>query len=250
MLASRRLDIYPSKEGLYAMPPPAIKVDGRAYIRIPVRTRLILRGDDLLDAISEGLREAGLEPRAEDVLFVSEKAVGASQGRYYLLDEGEVRPGTLARFLSRHVTRTPAGIGLGMPETMQCALEECGAVRILLAAAAGALGRLLGRRGDFYRVAGPCARSIDGPTRGTIPPFNRAVSLAPRDPEGVARRLADRFGCRAAVVDVNDLGGNVMGAWPDALDRGLVCRVLADNPLGQGCAGTPAGIIREAEDDD
>ena len=230
------------------MPPPAIKVDGTAYIRIPLRTSLILRGDDLIEAIALGLGQAGVKPQRADILFVSEKAVGASQGRYYLLDEGEIRPGRLARFLSRHVTRTPAGIGLGMPETMQAALDECGAARILLAAAAGALGRLLGRRGDFYRVAGPCARSIDGPTSGTIPPFNRAVSLAPSDPAGVARRLGERFGCRAAVVDVNDLGGNVMGSWPDRLDHDLICRVLADNPLGQGRARTPAGIIREAED--
>jgi hypothetical protein len=225
---------------------PTIKVDGSEYLRIPVRTRLILRGDSLTCALEEGLLASGEALRGSDILFVSEKAVGASQGRYYLLDEGEIRPGALARLLSRHVTRTPAGIGLGMPETMQAALDECGAPRILLAACAGALGKLLGRRGDFYRVAGPCARSIDGPTEGTIPPFNRAVSLSPLDPGGVARGLSDRFGCAAAVVDVNDLGGNVLGAFPDDLDADLVCRILADNPLGQGRAQTPAGIIRPA----
>mgnify|MGYP001044500172 CR=1 FL=1 len=176
------------------MAPRSIKVNGVEYLRIPLRTSLVLRGDDLEAALEEGMGEAGERPRAGDILFVSEKAVGASQGRYYLLDEGEIRPGRLARLLSRYVTRTPAGIGLGMPETMQCALEECGVPRILLAACAGALGRLVGRRGDFYRVAGPCARSIDGPTEGTIPPFNRAVSLSPLDPGGVARRLAKRFG--------------------------------------------------------
>jgi len=226
------------------MAPRSIKVDGAEYLRIPLRTRLILRGDSLTCALREGLQASGETLGPDDILFVSEKAVGASQGRYYLLDRGEVRPGRLARILSRHVTRTPAGIGLGMPETMQAALEECGVPRILLAACAGALGKLLGRRGDFYRVAGPCARSIDGPTEGTIPPFNRAVSLSPLDPGGVARRLARRFECAAAVVDVNDLGGNVLGVHPDDLDGGMICRILADNPLGQGRARTPAGIIR------
>jgi len=221
-----------------------ISAGGRTWLRIPVKTRLILKGDDLSDALSQGLSQADIAPGKDDILFVSEKAVGASQGRYFLLDEGEVRPGRLAVFLSRHVTRTPAGIGLGIPETMQCAIDECGAARILLAAAAGFLGKLLGRKGDFYRVAGPRARSIDGPTNGTLPPFNRAVSLAPLDPDGVARQLSERFGCGAAVVDINDLGGNILGAWPKSVDRGLLVEILSDNPLGQGTQQTPAGIVR------
>jgi hypothetical protein len=221
-----------------------IRAGGRLWLRIPVRTRLILKGDDLSEAVSQGLSQSGLTTREGDILFVSEKAVGASQGRYFLLDNGEVRPGRLAVFLSRRVTRTPAGIGLGIPETMQCAIDECGAARILLAAAVGFLGKLLGRKGDFYRVAGPRARSIDGPTNGTLPPFNRAVSLAPLDPDGVARRLSERFGCSAAVVDINDLGGNILGAWPRGTDRGLLLEILADNPLGQGTQQTPAGIAR------
>lgn len=221
-----------------------IRAGGRTWLRVPVKTSLILKGDDLCGAVSQGFSQAGLTTGKDDILFVSEKAVGASQGRYFLLDKGEVKPGRLAVFLSRHVTRTPAGIGLGIPETMQCAIDECGAARILLAAAAGFLGKLLGRKGDFYRVAGPRARSIDGPTNGTLPPFNRAVSLAPLDPDGVARRLSERFGCGAAVVDINDLGGNILGAWPKSIDRALLVEILADNPLGQGTQQTPVGIAR------
>ena len=221
-----------------------VSAGGRDWLRIPVRTSLILRGDSLVDAVAKGLADAGVTPAAGDFLVVSEKAVGASQGRYYLIDNGEIKPGRLAVLLSRRVTRTPAGIGLGIPETMQCAIRECGALRILLAAAAGALGKLLGRKGDFYRVAGARARSIDGPTSGTIPPFNRAVSLAPRDPGGVARSLAERFGCGAAVVDINDLGGNILGVWPRKADRRLLLELLSDNPLGQGTQQTPVGVLR------
>lgn len=217
---------------------------GRRWERIPVGTRLVLAGDDFEQAVADGLAAAGLETLPGDLLFLSEKAVGASQGRYHLL--AEIRPRRLAVLLSRRVTRTPAGIGLGMPETMECALREVGTPRILLAAAVSAVTRLLGRRGDFYRIAGPLARSIDGPTRGTIPPFDGAVSLAPLDPEGVARRFADRFGCAAAVVDINDLGGNILGCWPRDLDRRTILAALSDNPLGQGREGTPAGILREA----
>lgn len=221
-----------------------VSAGGLTWLRIPVRTSLILRGDSLDEAVAQGLARSGITPDTHDFLVVSEKAVGASQGRYFLIDEGEVRPGRLAVFLSKRVTRTPAGIGLGIPETMQCAIMECGVPRILLAAAMGALGKLLGRSGDFYRVAGHRARSIDGPTSGTIPPFNRAVSLAPKNPGAVARRLAERFGCGAAVVDINDLGGNILGVWPRSADTKLLLVILSDNPLGQGTQQTPVGVLR------
>jgi hypothetical protein len=218
---------------------------GKSWERIPVKTRLILKGDDLLGAIDEGIKQAEVTIQPADILFVSEKAVGASQGRYYLLDDGSLKPRRLARVLSGFVTKTPAGIGLGMPETMECALRECGTPRILFAAFMGAVGKLFGRKGDFYRIAGPKARSIDGPTNGTIPPFNRAVSLAPDDPFGMSRKIAGRFNCKAAVVDVNDLGGNILGVYPEELDEGLLVEILSDNPLGQGTASTPVGVIRE-----
>ncbi|NOQ22762.1 MAG: F420-0--gamma-glutamyl ligase [Candidatus Aegiribacteria sp.] len=219
---------------------------GIPWERIPIKTRLILKGDNLLEAIKEGLEEAHAALFPDDILFVSEKAVGASQGRYYLLDDGSLKPRRLAVLLSGFVTRTPAGIGLGMPETMECALRECGTTRILFAAFMGTLGKLFGRKGDFYRIAGSRARSIDGPTKGTIPPFNRAVSLAPENPDDVSRSISERFMCKAAVVDVNDLGGNILGAYPPELDRDLLIEILSDNPLGQGTESTPVGIIRKA----
>ena len=228
---------------------PVITVGDTGWLRIPIKTSLILRGDDLGEAIHEALSDAGLVLSPDDTLFVSEKAVGGSQGRYFVLGEDELHVRWLAGILSRFVTKTPAGIGLGMPETMECALRECGVFRILLAAFLGGFTRLFGRRGDFYRIAGSCARSIDGPTKGTIPPFNNAVSLAPLDPEGVSKRLSERFGCAAAVVDINDLGGNILGCFPPDKDRDLLLETLQDNPLGQGRAQTPAGIIRRVSSD-
>ena len=218
---------------------------GISWERIPMKTRLILKGDNLLEAIVDGLKQADVVPLQDDILFVSEKAVGASQGRYYLLDDGSLKPRRLATLLSRFVTKTPGGIGLGIPETMECALRECGIPRILFAAFVSALSKLFGRKGDFYRIAGTKARSIDGPTNGTIPPFNRAVSLAPDNPNGVSEIIAKRFSCKAAVVDINDLGGNILGVYPPDLNKELLIEILRDNPLGQGTESTPAGIIRQ-----
>ena len=66
--------------------------------------------------------------------------------------------------LSRYVTRTPAGIGLGSPFTMQLAIQEAGLPRVLYASAGGAIGKVLGRKGMFYELVGNNINAIDGPT--------------------------------------------------------------------------------------
>ena len=104
-------------------------IDGEAFARIPIRTRVVMPGDDLEEFIRE--YAAGVV-REGDILFVTEKIVAITQGRSYPLEE--IRPRRLARLLSRFVVRTPYGIGLGMPETMEMALRECGTLRILFAA--------------------------------------------------------------------------------------------------------------------
>jgi hypothetical protein len=218
-----------------------VTVDGEEYARIPIRTRVVMPGDDLDAFIRE--YAVGLV-RPGDLLFVTEKIVAITQGRSYPLDE--IQPRRLALFLSRYVTRTPYGIGLGMPETMEMALRECGTPRILLAAAVSAVTKAFGRKGDFYRIAGDKARAIDGPTSGTIPPYNKAVVLGPERPRDVARHLKELLGGvpEVAVVDINDLGGNILGSTVDrAAERRLVA-ILKDNPLGQGHESTPLGIIR------
>src|SRR5690348_12486382 len=135
---------------------------------------------------------------------------------------------------------------------MQLAIREVGLPRILLASAAGAAGKAMGRRGWFYRVAGPAARAIDGPTEYSAYPANVSAKLAPSDPAGVARAVstavrdvvgvaaADRFG-GTVVIDANDLGRNVLGHDTD-LDERTLEGVFADNPLGQGREQTPFAV--------
>ncbi|MGM7677706.1 coenzyme F420-0:L-glutamate ligase [Microbacterium sp. A94] len=217
-------------------------VDGKQYARIPLRTRVVMPGDDL-DAIITEYASAAVEPG--DLLFVTEKIVAITQGRSFRLDE--IKPRKLALFLSKYVTRTPYGIGLGMPETMEMALRECGTPRILFASAVAAVTKAFGRKGDFYRIAGDKARAIDGPTKNTIPPYNEAVVLGPTDPAGVSAHLKQLIGGTAevAVVDINDLGGNILGSTLDKAGEQRLLQVLGDNPLGQGHQSTPLGIVRE-----
>jgi len=220
-----------------------VTVAGTTYARIPIRTRVVMPGDDLDGIISE---YAADQVKDGDLLFVTEKIVAITQGRSYTLDE--ITPRRLARFLSKYVTKTSYGIGLGMPETMEMALRECGTPRILFAAAVSAVTKFFGRRGDFYRIAGDKARAIDGPTNGTIPPYDRAVVLGPTRPGEVAARVKALLGggVQVAVVDINDIGGNILGSTLDKAGERQLVRILADNPLGQGRESTPLGIIREA----
>jgi len=222
----------------------SVTIPAGTFKRIPIRTRVVMPGDDLDAFVSE--YAAGLV-RSGDILFVTEKIVAITQGRSFTLDE--IHPRRLARFLSKYVTKTSYGIGLGMPETMEMALRECGTIRILFASAVSAVTKLFGRRGDFYRIAGSKARAIDGPTSGTIPPYNKAVVLGPSEPDAVAARLKALLGAdvgpEVAVVDINDIGGNILGSTLDKAAEQQLVRILADNPLGQGHQSTPMGIIRK-----
>ena len=215
------------------------------YARIPVRSPLIAPGDDLQTILEKALVDHDVRPG--DTVAISEKAVAVSQGRSFPVDQ--VRASALARLLARFVGKTPVGIGLGLPQTMQLAIEEVGALRILLAAFAAAITRPFGVRGVFYRVAGPQAAAIDGPTPGTLPPYNTHAKKAPADPDGVARRLATALGAAAggpvgvAVIDANDIGVNVLGSSA-GVDRGLLVELFRDNPLGQGHQQTPIALIR------
>ena len=219
----------------------SVTIPAGTFKCIPIRTRVVMPGDDLDAFVTEyaaGVVQTG------DTLFVTEKIVAITQGRSYTLDE--IQPRRLARFLSKYVTKTSYGIGLGMPETMEMALRECGTPRILFAAGVSAVTKLFGRRGDFYRIAGNKARAIDGPTSGTIPPYNKAVVLGPTEPDAVAARLKALLGGEAdvAVVDINDIGGNILGSTLDRAGDQQLVRILADNPLGQGHQSTPMGVIR------
>ena len=95
-------------------------------------------------------------------------------------------------------------------------------------------------------MAGPKARGIDGPTEGTIPPYDHYVVLTPADPMGTAKRLAQALGYPVAIVDINDLGANILGFSEKQPTMDWLAKALGDNPLGQGEECTPMGILRKA----
>ena len=216
-------------------------VDGVDWLRIPVKTHLITKEDKMADVVAKYPKD---QMQEGDILFISEKAVACTQSRAIPMED--IKPRPLAVTLSRYVTKTPAGIGLGIPETMEMALQECGTPRILFAAFCSVIGKILGKKGWFYIVAGPKARGIDGPTEGTIPPYDHYVVLTPADPMGTSRELAKSLGHPVAIVDINDLGANILGFSEKEPSMDFLAEALGDNPLGQGGECTPMGILRKA----
>jgi len=216
-----------------------IEFENKKYLRIPLKTHVVMRDDNLQEVVKKYASDS-LEDG--DILFVSEKIVAITQGRAIPLKDIHPRP--LAKFLSGHVTKTPAGIGLGMPETMEMALRECGVPRILYAAAASAVTKVFGRKGVFYEIAGYRAQAIDGPTPNTLPPYNQYVVLGPDRPDEVAKELAQLLNCKVAVVDINDIDGVILGVSESGMNRAAIKSILKDNPLGQDHEQTPMGIIR------
>jgi hypothetical protein len=213
-------------------------LDGTVYARHPVRTHLVTDADDALDVVRRYATPLGPDTV---LVAVSERMVAITEGRSYPMST--IRPGRLARFLVRYVTRPGYGIGLGTAETMQLAIGEVGAPRILLAALVSGLTKPFGVHGLFYRIAGRQAAAIDGPTSYTIAPYNQAATLGPRDPPRAAKELSKGIGLPVAVIDANDAGCNALGL-SSGLDRRFVEHLFADNPLGQAGEQTPICVVR------
>src|SRR5690554_396553 len=222
-----------------------LEVDGKTYLRLPIKTDVIKPSHDIVEVVSQftkGLVQKG------DLLVVSEKVVAITQGRAFKIDE--IKPRPLAVFLSKFVHRSPYGIGLGSPETMELALQEVGSLKILFSALVAAIGKIFGIRGLFYRICGDKARAIDGPCDYTLPPYDNYVVKGPLNPELVAKQISSAVGCAVAIIDANDLGVNVLGVSESSIDNTAITlleKLLKDNPLGQSTEQTPFGIIRLAE---
>lgn len=211
-------------------------------IRYPVKTHVVMSKEDMFALMD---RYVTGRVKGDDYVFVSEKVIAICQGRAYDIDE--LKPRRLARFLSRFVYRSPYGIGLGSPWTMELAIRDVGTVRILFAALCSAVAKPFGKRGIFYKIAGMKARAIDGPCDCTIPPYNHFAKMAPAIPNQVAKSLAEHIGCGVVIIDANDLNVEVLGKSSKDISDSFCRQAFADNPLGQSAQSTPIAVVRRID---
>ncbi|MBQ9993327.1 MAG: coenzyme F420-0:L-glutamate ligase [Clostridia bacterium] len=221
-----------------------IETENGKFARYPVKTKVVMAGDDLVEIFNECVKPY-LE--GDDMVFVSEKIVAISQGRSFPVDE--IKPSKLAKFLCKFVYKSPYGIGLGSPWTMELAIREVGKVKIVLCAIIAGVCKLFGVKGVFYNMLGERVRAIDGPCHYTLPPYNTHAKLAPAKPHKVARELTEAMdGHRVVIVDANDIGVNILGKPDKQYEDEFYAAIFKDNPLGQESQQTPIAIIRKVED--
>ncbi len=232
-----------------------ITVAGKKYNRYPIKTDLFKRGDDYVKKIINTLSTVALQRNKKWFLVISEKVIAIAQGRSYFL--WEIKPGFFAKVLSNFVTRTPYGIGLGSPWTMQLAIQEVGLIRILLASFLSFITKPLGMKGVFYRVAGETVAAIDGPTEYSLYPSNVSAKLGPKDPQQVAENIKSQIKNNksilnfkfqisnflgAVIIDANDLGQKVLGNSTNIPNQ-VIENIFKDNPMGQAEEQTPMVIV-------
>jgi hypothetical protein len=205
---------------------------------IPLKTALLVPGDDIIEAAKHALDVAAIVPEPEDVMVICETPLAITQGRIVRLDE--MRIGRAARVLNWFMN---VDSSIGTVYGMQAAIDIAGVWRIFGSMLVAAPLRLLGRRGDFYRMAGRQVAWMDDVT-GTMPPYTQDIILGPADPDGVARATAAALGCGAAVVDANDYGNfEIMGASP-GIDEEMVGLMMRRNPQGNDDEQTPLVLVR------
>lgn len=216
-----------------------IEIENKKYARLPIKTHIITQNDDIIDIVEKYAKPL---LKNGDLLFISERIVAITQGRAFPIKD--IKPRFLAKFLVKFVHKSPYGIGLGSPWTMELAIREAGVVKIIFASLISAATKLFGIKGVFYKIVGKNINAIDGPCDYTLPPYNEYAKLGPLNPGKIARDIKEKINHDAVIIDANDLGIAVLGKSDNNIDDKFCKDVFRDNPLGQSSEQTPLAIIR------
>lgn len=212
------------------------------YARFPMKTHIITKNDGIFDVCK---KYAKPYLRAGDLLFISERIIAIMQDRAYPIRD--IKPSRLAKFLVKFVHKSPCGIGLGSPWTMELAIREGGRLRIIFGAFFSAVTKIFGIKGFFYKFVGKNINAIDGPCSYTIPPYNEYAKLGPANPVKVAREISNAIGNEVVIIDANDIGVAVLGKSREDISDEFCQKVFSDNPLGQSAEQTPLCIVRKIQ---
>ena len=221
------------------------QLDGRQFERRPIVTHKVMFGEDLAGVINT-YAASFLTPTS--VICLSEKFVTICQNNVRHIDD--VKDSWLARLIVKYVTKYPNDIGYSHPKKMQCAIDLAGYPRMIAAVVGGGFTKLvLGRRGDFYRIAGHRISEIDGFNPEAMKPFDEYAMLPPLRPDETCEEIAQRFGCHCYIIDGNNINVEVIGMSRElsrvGLDRANLRLLMLDNPMGQNDELTPIFVLDE-----
>jgi hypothetical protein len=256
--------VSPAPARTSALPPEEVHIGGLTWSRVRVRTEVFVPGDGLVGKAAwhttNALTELCADASAREALrgpwfaILSGRAVAVAQRRVCPL--WDIKPGPLARYLSRRANRRLPHLGEAW--TMQVALADGGRFRV----AAAVLLAVLWRR-RAARLLPEQAASLYPPRPGAVPPGDSAVVQGPVQPDRTAAALvgALRYGAPVplvatlagcAIVSADETGSRLLGfapgpyvdAVPDA--ETVVAQLCADNPAGQNHEQTPVVLAYAA----
>jgi hypothetical protein len=222
---------------------PYVSLNNHTFERIPVKTHLILFGEDLLSIIKKYVLPKFKEG---DWIAISEKVVSVCQNNVRHIST--VKAGFLAKLIVKGVKKYPNDIGYSRPEKMQVAIETAGRPRIILAMILGGIGKIFGLHGIFWIVAGKRISEIDGFNPDAMYPYTEYAVLPPKEPEKVCQKIEDELGCPAVIIDGNNINVKVIAQSKKVPVDKKICRlILLDNPMGQDAELTPFIIVRKVK---
>ncbi len=222
-----------------------IEIGGEKWKRHLIKTHFIQASDSF-----DGLVEKYVLPVVEknDIIVFCQKIVSIMQNR--IVYKKNIKLGFWAKFLSKFVKKTQAGFSVGNPLKMQLAINIAGLPRILFASFFGFLFKIFGITGMFYRLAGNQISQIDGFYGEAYSQYAEMGILGPRGCDLLCDNLQQKFGLYFVVADINDLGGNILGASKNLKGKEkLLLKILKDNPAGQSNGQTPIIILKKENAD-
>lgn len=222
------------------------KVEGHRMERYGVHTHFVEEGESYIQLILDyvlPLYQPG------DILSISEKVIAMCQENTVHMEDVQV--GWLAGFLSRFGHRTKSGIGVTEPHKLQLAINMRGGLKVFLAAVIGAVGKLFGKRGLFYKILGVEVAGIDGfYDHSAFQSYHQMATLTPKNPDRVCQRIEDKTGIPTMLVDANDIDVVILGTSLTlrCVAEDILIEYIKDNPAGQDDECTPFVLIRDIGD--
>lgn len=218
-----------------------IETSHGTYTRHAIKTHFVQIGESYIDLVEQYVKpiyEQG------DILAISEKIIALCQKR--IVYKMDMKVSWLAKFLSRFAMRSDAGIGVDSVWKMQFAINHCGRLKILWAAICSGIGKLFGKRGIFYKIAGLEVKGLDGFYDHVFPVYGEFGIRVPDNPTGVCNEIFEKTGVMAMITDANDFEIEMLG-HSDSIqltDEQLI-ETIKDNPAGQSDQLTPFVLIRK-----
>ncbi len=221
-----------------------VTLDGKVYERYAVNTHFIERGENLCELMAKYVKPLYKEG---DIVAIGEKVVSMCQDN--TVEKSTVKIGFWARTLSRFAKQnSDAGIGMGEPYKLQLAINMKGTPLVLWAAFCGAVGKVFGKRGVFYKIVGQDVAGIDGfYEHSAFTTYHDLAVLNPKDPDGECQKIKSATDITAMIIDANDISVEILGVAKelDFVSKEFLADLVRDNPAGQDDELTPFIIIRD-----